>query len=73
MGSLNDLKKLNLDCNQIHQEIIKRKKRLKEITLNKSSLEHLEEFFDELIIKKEKLDNSFIELLFEVLKIEKKI
>ena len=73
MGSLNDLKKLNLHCNQIHQEIIKRKKRLKEITLNKSSLEYLEEFLDEIIIKKEKSDNSFIELLFEVLKIEKKI
>ena len=48
MGSLNELKKLNLDCNQTHQEIMKRKKRLKEISLNKSSLESLQEILDEL-------------------------
>ena len=50
MGAKNDLIKLNLECIQTQQEMMMSVNRLKEIALNKSIFESVEEHIDELII-----------------------
>jgi GTP-binding protein EngB required for normal cell division len=50
MGAKNDLIKLNLECMQTQQEMMNSVNRLKEIALNKTVFESVEEHIDELII-----------------------
>ena len=50
MGAKNDLIKLNLECMQTQQEMMNSVNRLKEIALNKSVFESVEEHIDELIL-----------------------
>ena len=50
MGAKNDLIKLNFECIQTQQEMMMSVNRLKEIALNKSIFESVEEHIDELII-----------------------
>ena len=57
MGAKNDLIKLNLECIQTQQEMMMSVNRLKEIALNKSIFESVEEHIDELIIN-EKNENK---------------
>ena len=57
MGAKNDLIKLNLECIQTQQEMMMSVNRFKEIALNKSIFESIEEHIDELIIN-EKNENK---------------
>jgi len=59
-GVLNEMNKLKLDCDKNQQEIMKSINILKEIILDKSSLEPIEEELEKM---KEKLENNNIEYL----------
>ena len=59
-GVLNEMNKLKLDCDKNQQEIMKSINILKEIILDKSSLEPIEEVLEKM---KEKLENINIEYL----------
>ena len=50
MGAKNDLIKLNLECISTQQEMMASVNRLKEIALNKTVYESVEEHIDELIL-----------------------
>ena len=75
MGAKNDLIKLNLECISTQQEMMSSVNRLKEIALNKTVFESVEEHIDELILneKSEHKDGWQIRVQgLEVMKEQKK-